>query len=107
MKNSAKRKPKINNRIRYCRTAISIGQKELAFLMGVPSSQVSRWEKGRREPGIYNAIGLAVVTRRLVEDIFLDYRREWQEKIRKRARLLDSKEKASLKKTPKLCQAVC
>ena len=41
-----KREPKIKNRIRYCRLAINLSQKDLAFLMGVPASQVSRWETG-------------------------------------------------------------
>ena len=90
---SRKREPKIKNRIRYCRLAISLSQKDLAFLMGVPASQVFRWEKGEREPLIYNAVGLAVATQRLVEDVFFDYRREWQERIRERAKLLNSMDK--------------
>ncbi len=88
-KDSPKREPIIQNRIRYCRTAISLSQKDLAFLMGLPASQISRWEKGDRRPNLYSAIGLAVANRRLVEDLFLDYRQEWQERIGKRAKLLN------------------
>jgi len=87
------KKPKIRNRIRYCRTAINLGQKEMAFLMGVPQPRISEWENGAREPGVYNAIGLATVTHRMVEDVFFDYRRQWQEKINERKKLFDSKKK--------------
>lgn len=86
--NPLKREPIIKNRLRYCRMAISLSQKDLAFLMGLPASQISRWERGRRTPNVYNAIGLAVASQRLVEDVFLDYRGEWQERIKKRAKLL-------------------
>jgi transcriptional regulator with XRE-family HTH domain len=64
----------------------------MAFLMGVSQPQISRWENGEREPGIYNAIGLAVAMRRAAEDIFFDYRKEWQEKIREREKMLKSNE---------------
>lgn len=90
-KDSLKREPIIKNRIRYCRTAISLSQKDLAFLMERRVQQISRWEKGDRRPNLYSAIGLAVASRRLVEDLFLDYRQEWQERIGKRAKLLNSK----------------
>lgn len=94
MENSAKRrKPKIRNRLRYCRTAINLGQEEMAFLMGVSQPRISEWENGGREPGVYNAIGLATATDRMVEDVFFDYRQEWQERIRERKKLFDSKEK--------------
>lgn len=59
--------------------------------MGLDHSQISKWERGQKEPGIYNAIGLAVATRRMVEDVFFDYRQEWQEKIKERMKLLDPK----------------
>lgn len=96
MPNIPKRKPKIRNRIRYCRAALNLEQGDVAFLMEVPRSQISRWERGGREPGVYNAIGLATATGRLVEDVFFEYRRQWQEKIRGRSKLLDSAEKSVL-----------
>jgi len=92
MENSPQRKPKINNRIRYCRAAINLSQKEAAFRMGVPPPQFSRWEQGEVDPGVYNAIGLAVATGRLVEDIFLEYRQEWQGKIKGRTKPLNPEE---------------
>jgi len=88
-----RRKPKIRNRIRYCRTAINLGQKEMAFLMGVPQPRISEWENDEIEPKAYNVIGLAVATGRMVEDVFFDYRQEWQEKIKERKKLFDSKKK--------------
>ncbi len=59
--------------------------------MGTERTQISKSERGEREPGIYNAIGLAVVTKGMVEDVFFDYRQEWQEKIGERMKLLNSK----------------
>ena len=90
MANPSKRKPRIRNRLHNCRKAINLTQKDAAFLMGTENTQISKWEKGEREPGIYNAIGLAVVTKRMVEDVFFDYRQEWEEKIGERMKLLGS-----------------
>ncbi len=73
--------------------AVSLSQKDLAFLMGLPWQQISRWERGGRRPNLYNAIGLAVATKRLVDDLFLDYRREWQEKVGKKTKLLSAVDK--------------
>ncbi len=91
MRNSSKRKPKIKNRICYCRKAVNLNQKEAAFLMGVNHRQISQWERGTKNPNLYNAVGLAVVTQKLVEDVFFDYRQEWKEKILERKKLFDSK----------------
>jgi len=86
--------PRIRNRIRYCRMGTT--QKDIAFIMGKSATEVSKWETGRRLPNVYNAIGLSVATNRLVEEIFLDYRREWQEKIEKRKRLLKRRKDADI-----------
>ena len=91
MPNPSKRKPRIRNRLYNCRKAINLTQKDAAFLMGMEDTQISKWETGEREPGIYNAIGLAVVTGGTVEDVFFDYRQEWQEKIDERMKLLGSR----------------
>ena len=92
-----KKEPIIKNRLHYCRMAISLSQKDMAFLMGLPASQISRWERGKRIPSVYNAIGLAVAARRLVEDVFFDYRGEWQERIKERAKLLNPEDKKGRK----------
>lgn len=65
----------------------------MALLMDVSQSQISRWENGEREPRVNNAIGLAAITHRMVEDVFFDYRQEWQEKLRKKEKLFNSEEK--------------
>ncbi len=70
--------------------ALNLEQEELAFLMDLDSTQISKWEQGERLPGIYNAIGLAAATGRLVEDVFFDFRKEWLERFRERRKLLDS-----------------
>lgn len=85
---SLKREPIIKNRLRYCRMAMGLSQKDMAFLMGLPAQEISRWERGKRTPSVYNAIGLAVAVGRLVEDVFFDYRGEWRERIRERVKLL-------------------
>ncbi|MDD5430670.1 MAG: helix-turn-helix transcriptional regulator [Candidatus Pacebacteria bacterium] len=84
MNSTLKNKPKIPNRIRYCRKMAGLNQRELAFLMNKPLRKISRWEKGERTPNIYHCIGLAVAMHRLVDDLFSDYRREWIERIRQR-----------------------
>lgn len=58
--------------------------------MGVNHRQISHWERGEKAPTLYNAVGLAVVTQKMVEDVFFDYRQEWKEKILERKKLLDS-----------------
>ena len=73
--------------------AIGLSQKKMAFLMELPPQQISRWEKGRRRPNLYSAIGLAVATKRLVDDLFFDYREEWQARIKERAKLFNSMNK--------------
>lgn len=88
-----KREPIIKNRLRYCRMAIGLSQKDVAFLMGLPAQEISRWERGKRIPSVYNAIGLAVAVGRLVEDVFFDYHGEWQGRIRERAKLLNPADK--------------
>lgn len=98
MINRTIQKPKIRNRIKYCRTVMRLQQKDLAFLMDLPAAQISKWELGERIPGVYNAIGLSVVMGVLVDEIFHDFRREWQERVRKRWDLLnrERKEKVDL-----------
>ena len=91
MPNPSKRKPRIRNRLYNCRKAQNLSQEDAAFLMGMDHSQFSKWERGEKEPGIYNAVGLAVVTGGTVEDVFFDYRQEWQEKIGKNMKLLGSR----------------
>jgi len=39
---------------------------------------------------MYYAMGLSVITRRLVDDIFHDWRLQWIDKIKQRQKLLDS-----------------
>lgn len=85
-----RQKPIIRNRIRHCRMSMRLPQKDLAFLMDLDPTQVSKWEQGERLPGAYNTVGLAVATGVLVEEIFIDFRREWQERVRDRWKLLES-----------------
>ena len=88
-KNSVKRGPRINNRIRLYREEKGYRQKDLAFLLGMSTFQISRWERGKSEPTLYHAIGLGVVCTRLLDDIYRLYFDEWKEKIKKRAKELE------------------
>ena len=92
-KDSLKREPIIKNRLRYCRMAIGLSQKDVAFLMELPHQQISRWERGERIPNVYNAIGLSVAVKRLVDEVFFDYREEWQARVKERAKLFNSMNK--------------
>lgn len=82
-----KRVPRIRNRIYNCRKGVGLTQKELAFLLGITTSGISKWERGRAEPRIYNAIGLGIAIDEPLDDIFFDYPKEWQEKIKERKKL--------------------
>jgi DNA-binding XRE family transcriptional regulator len=76
------------NKLQICRMTSGYSKKELAHLMGLPPTTISRWENGTRTPVVYYAIGLAVALHRLVDEIFSDYRKEWIEKINQRAKSL-------------------
>ena len=78
---------------------LNFTQKELAFLLGLPITSISRWENGGRIPGVYYAIGLSVATHRLVDELFSDYRNEWKDIIRQRLEALDSYKKQSKSKS--------
>jgi len=89
---------KARNRIRICRMTVHYTQKDLAHLLGLPVTSISRWENGARTPNVYYAIGLSVAMQRLVDEIFSHYRREWIEKIgmnKKSLRCPQSKTKRS------------
>jgi len=88
------KKAKTRNRLRYCRMTSNMKQQDIAYLMELESTVISKWEQGERLPGIYNAIGLAIATGCLVEDVFYDFWKEWQERILKRRKLLSAVEKA-------------
>jgi len=72
---------------------VNLTQKELAYLLDMPMTTISRWENGSRTPGVYHAIGLSVATHRLVDEIFRDYRDEWISKIEQRLETLRSSQK--------------
>ncbi len=87
--NSAKREPRINNRIRLYRGEKGYAQKDLAFLLGTSDFQISRWERGKSEPTLYHVIGLEVACSRLVDDIYRPYFDDWKEKIKERRKELE------------------
>jgi len=74
---SVQGKPKIKNRLRHCRVMAGLQQKDLASLMDIDPTQISKWEQGERTPSLYNAIGLSVALGVLVDELFYDCRQEW------------------------------
>ncbi len=89
--NTFSKPSKGRNRIRICRMLSHRSQEELAYLLDLPATTISRWENGSRTPGVYHAVGLSVALHRLVDDIFSEYRQEWIEKINKRSKELSQK----------------
>lgn len=76
---------------------MKLKQKELAFLLDLEPTQISKWEQSERLPSIYNAVGLAVATGRMVDEVFFDFRQEWQKKVMERKKLLDTVGKELMK----------
>lgn len=87
--NSVKREPRINNRIRLYREEKGYRQKDLAFLLGTSTFQISRWERGMAKPTLYHAIGLEVACSRLIDDVYRPYFDDWKEKIEDRRKELE------------------
>ena len=63
-------------------------QKDLADLLKVPVTLVSKWETWQVAPSIYYAIGISVALHRLVDEIFPDLREGWIRNINQRAQNL-------------------
>lgn len=85
LKKSFKRR----NRIRFWRMFSHYTQEELAFLLEIPTTTLSKWENCSQTPTVYYAIGISVALHRLLDEIFSDYRNEWIEKINQRAQELE------------------
>ena len=64
------------NCLRKYRRAMGLKQKEVAEILGLKSaSVVSRWEKGSCFPHTKNVLMLAMLYRKLVEELFIDARK--------------------------------
>jgi transcriptional regulator with XRE-family HTH domain len=99
MRNISSNHPKARNRMRICRMTEGLSQKDLAFLLDIPVTSISRWENCSRAPGVYYAIGISVATHRLVDEIFSDYRHEWKDKIQQKRELLEESQKQDSKES--------
>lgn len=61
----------IQNRLWKYRKAQGLTQKQVAHLIGLKSpSQIHRWEKGKRNPNLRQAIQLSCIYKRMVNDLF-------------------------------------
>ncbi|MEZ5016064.1 MAG: helix-turn-helix transcriptional regulator [Flavipsychrobacter sp.] len=77
---------KVNvNRLREARESMGFSQTQLAHLIGLKSSvRISQWEKGESIPSLKNAIAISIVCKRLVDDIFVNIRKELLPEIENR-----------------------
>ena len=79
------------NRIRIIRMMAHQTQEDVAYLLGVPATTLSKWENWNQMPSLYHSIGLSVVFNRLVDVIFSDYRDEWLKIIGERRKKLEAR----------------
>lgn len=87
---------KSGNRIRICRTLSRYTQEDLAYLLGVSITHISKWENWSVTPSVYYAIGLSVSFHRLVDEIFPNYRDEWVKTINQRVQILENKKSKNI-----------
>jgi transcriptional regulator with XRE-family HTH domain len=70
--------------------------KEVAWLLNLKSTnRLSRWENGRTQPNLKNALKLCILYRTLVDQLFTEYRNELKVHIAVRQQLLAAKKKES------------
>ena len=63
----------IQNQLKSNRKSIGYTQKEVAEILGLNSvAQISRWERGERNPNLKQALQLSALYHRLVNDLFWD-----------------------------------
>ena len=80
---------KMPNCLRKYRRAMGLKQKEVAQILGLKSaSVVSRWEKGSCFPHAINILKLAMLYRRLVEELFIDSRKIIKDYLLKREEMV-------------------
>jgi transcriptional regulator with XRE-family HTH domain len=66
-------------------------QEDVAFLLGVPVTLISKWENWQVTPSVYYLIGLEVVLHKLAGEIFPDCRDHWIKTVNQRAQELENK----------------
>lgn len=82
---------RIANRLWRSRKAAGLTQKQVAFLLGHKStSQISRWERGRRVPRTIDLLKLSAIYHRLVNDLVWDLFDSLRHKVAKRQRMLEN-----------------
>lgn len=83
--------PLIQNKLRINRNYRGLTQKEIAKILGVSYSQISKWERGVRLPSLRHSLSLSFVYRKLVNDLFWDLYQEQKQIISKTEKTLKIK----------------
>ena len=83
--------PRTQNQLWLARKRKGLEQKQVAYLLGLSPDKVSRYEKGRRLPGLQTALGMQIIyglpPHVLFKGLFEMLRRDIAERINKRATL--------------------
>jgi DNA-binding XRE family transcriptional regulator len=70
--------------------------KDVAWVLNLKSTnRLSRWENGRTQPNLKNALKLCILYRTLVDQLYAECRNELRNKIAMRVQLLAAKKKES------------
>ena len=60
----------VKNQLKLHRTTSGYSQKEVAQILGFSSiAQISRWERGEKDPNLKHALQLSALYKRLVNDL--------------------------------------
>ena len=63
----------VKNRLELNRKTSGYSQREVAQILGFSSvAQISRWERGEKDPNLKHALQLSALYKRLVNDLFWD-----------------------------------
>ena len=81
MKKDLRRTP---NHLRKYRRMNGFKQKEVAKILGLNASRLSRWEKGRTMPSSFNLFRLSILYKTMADSLFMDLIRKLREEIKEK-----------------------
>ena len=74
----------VKNRLELNRKTSGYSQREVAQILGFSSvAQISRWERGEKDPNLKHALQLSALYKRLVNDLFWDLYQEQRGRVAK------------------------
>jgi len=69
------------NSLRKYRRAKGLTQEEVAKILGLKASTISRWERGFRVPKLITAIKLSILYNTMADGLYLSVKRELKEEV--------------------------